>query len=565
MQSASCGRMKITHDAVWRDSVSLMNVVSLLGSLGLFLYGMRAMGDGLERAAGSKLRRVLELVTRNRVLGMLAGVLITAVIQSSSAATVMVVGFVNAQLLSLNQAVGVIMGANIGTTVTPLLLSVKLDFGAIFACIGFLMSGLPRRYRKIRRLGQIAMGLGILFVGMNGMANAVAPLRQWPAFREAMVSIDHPALGVLIGVAITAVLQSSSASVGILQALAGEGLIPLRFAMFILFGQNIGTCVTSLIACAGTSAAAKRAAVVHLLFNVAGAALFFTLALVLPLADWIETLSPGNLRLQIATVHILFNAGTTALLLPTSALLERTACLVVRDGEGSGEAMRLKYFDERLFATPAVACAQLFRETRRMGDIARSNLSASVAVFFHWDEERAEEIEHNESVLNFLSGRITAGLAGVNGLDLNDADKRLIGSLFHVVVDLERVGDLSVNIAEAGKARAEQAIRFSAKADAELDELSSLVAAQLDEVLLFFGRQSDDAARLHALRKKEKSIDLLVKTLREHHVERLKNRKCTAENGILYHDMLTNLERVADHAENVAESVDHATPVGLWN
>ncbi len=532
--------------------MTITHVLSLLGGLGLFLFGMKVMGEGLERAAGNRLKRLLELVTHNRVLAMLSGVLITALIQSSSATTVMVVGFVNARLLSLTQAVGVIMGANIGTTVTSLLLSVKLDFGAIFACVGLVLSHLPRRLRRARQLGSIAMGLGVLFVGMNAMSAAVAPMREGQLFRQAMTAMDHPLLGMLIGALITAVLQSSSASVGILQALVGEGLIPLHLAVFILFGQNIGTCVTSLIACTGASAAAKRAAVVHLLFNVIGAAVFFVIALVLPFASWVEAMAPGNLRLQIALVHILFNVGTTALLLPISQLLEKAACLMVREGGEEGEGMRLKYFDQRLLTTPPIACAQLFRETQRMGDIARSNLAASMACFTQWNQERAEEIRQREEVLNFLNREITAALVEVNGLDLNDRDTHLIGSLFHVVSDLERVGDLSMNIMEAAKARVEESVKFSEKASGEVETLSTLVAAQLDEALSLFRTQSKAPAPLQALQAKEQAIDQMVMALRHRHTDRLKARKCSAQNGMLYLDLLTNLERIADHAENIA-------------
>ncbi len=544
--------------------MSVMNVLSLLGGLGLFLFGMKIMGEGLERAAGSRLKRLLELVTHNRVLAMLAGVLITALIQSSSATTVMVVGFVNASLLSLTQAVGVIMGANIGTTVTSLLLSVKLDFGSIFACVGLLLSCLPSRFRTAKQFGQVTMGLGILFVGMNTMSSAMAPLRDWPVFRDAMTSISNPLLGVFIGALITAILQSSSASVGILQALAGEGLIPLEFAMFILFGQNIGTCVTSLIACAGTSANAKRAAVVHLLFNVIGTVLFVMLALVLPLAEWVQGLSAGNLRLQIALIHILFNVVTTAVLLPASALLERAARLLVKDAPETGESMRLKYFDERLLKTPPIACGQLFREVQRMGDIARGNLSGAMACFTSWDEMREQEIEHNEAVLDFLNREITSALVEVNGLELNDHDTRLIGSLFHVVNDLERVGDLSINILDAARQKVQEEIRFSGKAVSEVEELSQLVIGQLDNALEMFRAQSDDGERIDAIEMTEQNIDDTVEALRGHHLERLKNRKCSAKNGMLYMDLLTNLERIADHAENVATSVDHETPVGMW-
>lgn len=538
--------------------MSVTNVISLIGGLGLFLFGMKIMGDGLEKAAGNRLKKLLEVVTHNRFLAMLAGIVITAVIQSSSATTVMVVGFVNASLLSLTQAVGVIMGANIGTTVTSLLLSVKIDFAAIFACLGLVLTSLPKKHETANQFGFVTMGLGILFVGMNTMSSAMAPLRDWPVFREMMVSVTNPIVGVLVGAAITAVLQSSSASVGILQALAGEGLIPLKGSMFILFGQNIGTCITALMACSGTNATAKRAAVVHLLFNVIGAVLFTVLACVLPLDQWIESLAPSNLRLQIAFIHIIFNIATTSLLLPAATLLEKMACLLVpadKTAEAVGEQMKLTFFDQRMLATPPLAVAQLFNEVQRMGDIAIANYNGALACFHEWSEERAAEINHNEDVLDYLNKEITAQLVEVKGLDLNESDTHLVGSLFHVVNDFERVGDHSTNLLEAAQLRMQDDVKFSAKAMSELENLSGMVAEQLKTGMMMFRAQSNDPETILGVEDIEETIDNLTEALRQHHVDRLKNKKCSAKNGMIYLDMLTNLERIGDHAENIATSV----------
>ena len=537
--------------------VSVMNVLSLLGGLGLFLFGMRIMGEGLEKAAGNRLKRILEIVTHNRLLAALAGVAITAVIQSSSATTVMVVGFVNANLLTLTQAVGVIMGANIGTTVTSLMLSIKIDFAAVFAFLGLILMAVNgRKHPAASQFGQVAMGLGILFVGMNTMSSAMKPLQDWQLFKDAMVSISNPVLGVLVGMVITAILQSSSASVGILQALAGEGLIPLQTSIFILFGQNIGTCVTALIACAGTSSTAKRAAVVHLLFNVIGTVLFVLIAVLFPFAELIEAMAPGNFRLQIALTHVIFNVASTAIMLPAAKWLEKIACLIIRDDGVVYEAMKLKYFDERLLNTPAIATQQLFKEVQRMGDIAMNNYAGAVALFHDWDPERAEEIRRNEEVLDFLNHEITSCLVEVKGLDLNDEDTRLIGSLFHVVNDIERVGDHSMNMMEAAETKFNEEVRFSGKAFAELEDLAERVSRQLQAGMDLFSRQSNDPAALQVVEDAEEEIDNLTEALREHHVDRLKNRKCSAKNGMLYLDLLTNLERIGDHAENIATSVD---------
>ncbi len=543
--------------------MSVMNVLSLLGGLGMFLFGMKIMGDGLEKAAGNRLKKLLGIVTHNRVLAMLAGLVITAVIQSSSATTVMVVGFVNAALINLTQAVGVIMGANIGTTVTSLLLSVKIDFAAVFACIGLILTMLPKKLNTARQFGDICLGLGILFVGMNTMSTAMKPLQDWDVFTNAITGVTNPVVGVLVGALITAVLQSSSASVGILQALAGEGLIPLKGSMFILFGQNIGTCITALIACSGTNTNAKRAAVVHLLFNVIGAVLFTVLTVLLPLDRWIISLAPDNLRLQIAFIHIIFNVTTTALMLPMAKLLEKIACLVVREKNpgAMAEPMRLKYFDERLLNTPPIAAAQLFREVQRMGEIALNNFTGAMSCFESWDEERVEEINRNEEVLDYLNKEITSCLVEVRGLDLNEKDAHMVGSLFHVVNDWERVGDHAINVLDAARSRQEQEIKFSAKAVAELENLSAMVMDQLTTATELFNAQSDDAETIQAVEAKEQEIDDLTEALRIHHVERVKNKKCSAKNGMLYLDILTNLERIGDHAENIATSTESLTSI----
>lgn len=543
--------------------MSVMNLVSLAGGLGLFLFGMNIMGDGLERTAGSRLRKLLQAVTHNRVLALLVGVVITILVQSSSATTVMVVGFVNAQLITLTQAIGVIMGANIGTTATSLMLSFDMNFGHLFAAIGLLMSVLPKRMEGLRKFAPIVTGVGILFIGMNIMSEAMKPLREWQGFLDAITAIStsplSPVLGVLIGAGLTAILQSSAASIGILQALAATGAIDLRLSMFILFGQNIGTCITALIACAGTNKTAKRAAVVHLLFNVIGAVLFTVLTVLLPLDRWIIALAGSNLKLQISMVHIVFNIVTTLLLLPTASLLEKVAWLVVPGVEARQENLRLKYFDDRLLNTPPIAVAQLFNEVQRMGDIALQNFDDAMLCFSDWDEAKAKSVEENEEVLDFLNREITAAMVEVKGLSLNEEDMRLLGSLFHVVNDLERVGDHSMNILESAEYKMKEGVKVSNKAYNELMDLAQQVESQLKTAMDLFRRQSDDAAAIARLEEREQDIDDLTDALRIHHMDRLKNKKCTAKNGMLYLDTLTNLERIGDHAENVGTSVSKAS------
>lgn len=545
--------------------MEVMTVFSLLGGLGLFLFGIKTMGDGLEQAAGSKMKRLLEALTRNKFTAVLVGLLVTAVIQSSSATTVMVVGFVNAGLLSLSKAIGVIMGANIGTTVTSLMLSVKLNFGVLFTAVGAICQ-LAGNRSSFKLLGQIMMGLGILFVGMDAMTAAMEPLRDWQGFRDMMELAKNPLVGVLVGAGVTALLQSSSASVGILQALAATGAISLQASLFILFGQNIGTCVTALLASVGANRTAKRAAVVHLLFNVIGAALFIVLALVLPLASWIETLAGANLRLQIAFAHIIFNVVTTLLLLPMSGLLERLAYLVVRGEDKQQEPMRLEYFDARLFSTPPVAVQQLFREVQRMADIVAVNYRFAMQYYFAPKDLAVDEFDNREQVIDYLNAEITQNLIELKGLNLRADDIRLVGSLFHVVNDLERIGDHSMNIVEIGSARKKEKLRFSGKAEREIEELSGIVTSMLDKSIHIVKRQITDVEIIGEVIELESQVDKLCESLADHHVDRVKNKKCTPRNGMLYLDMLNNLERIADHADNLASSVesDHRENRLLW-
>lgn len=545
--------------------MEVTTVFSLLGGLGLFLFGIKTMGDGLEQAAGSKMKRLLEALTRNKFTAVLVGLLVTAVIQSSSATTVMVVGFVNAGLLSLSKAIGVIMGANIGTTVTSLMLSVKLNFGALFTAVGAICQ-LAGNRSSFKLLGQIMMGLGILFVGMDAMTAAMEPLRDWQGFRDMMELAKNPLVGVLVGAGVTALLQSSSASVGILQALAATGAISLQASLFILFGQNIGTCVTALLASVGANRTAKRAAVVHLLFNVIGAALFIVLALVLPLASWIETLAGANLRLQIAFAHIIFNVVTTLLLLPISGLLEKLAYLVVRGEDKQQEPMRLEYFDARLFSTPPVAVQQLFREVQRMADIVAVNYRFAMQYYFAPKDLAVDEFDNREQVIDYLNAEITQNLIELKGLNLRADDIRLVGSLFHVVNDLERIGDHSMNIVEIGSARKKEKLRFSGKAEREIEELSGIVTSMLDKSIHIVKRQITDVEIIGEVIELESQVDKLCEALADHHVDRVKNKKCTPRNGMLYLDMLNNLERIADHADNLASSVesDHRDSRLLW-
>ena len=536
----------------------ILMLVYLLGGLGLFMFGMKVLGEGLEKTAGNRLKGLLQAMTRNRALSILCGVLITILLQSSTATTVMVVGFVNADMLSLAQAIGVIMGANIGTTVTPLLLSLEgIEFGMIFTFIGLILSWLPAkpRLRTAREFSPIVMGIGLLFIGMKSMSSAMEPLREWDGFSIAIQNISNPLVGVLIGAVMCVLLNSSAACVGLLQVLAGEGLIPLSTAMFVLFGTNIGTCLTSLIAGSGTSTAARRTSIVHLLFNSIGTVLFVAFASVFPFARWIEQLGPGNLKLQIALIHIIFNLATTLVLFPGAKLIEKLACLLIREKSTENVEMRLRFFDPRLLKTPPIAVAQLKRETERMGEMAMNNYSAAFSCFENWDAEAADRINATEDVLDFLNREIAAQLTEVNGLDLSEEDAHLVGKLFHIINDLERVGDHAENILDNARLKQEEGVKFTPKVLSELQEMYGKVYSQMEKALNLFHTRKADPDALADIETVEAEIDNLTEALRNHHVDRLKNRKCSPRNGMIYLDMLTNLERIGDHAENIATAV----------
>ena len=537
-------------------------ILGLLAGLGLFLYGMETMSEGLERVAGKQLKGLLGAVTKNRLTQVILGFIITVLMQSSSATTVMLVGFVNAGIMHLSQAVGIIMGANIGTTVTVLMLSVKLPFDTIFCFIGcivlFLMMFAPKKFKGLGGFVPVIFGVGALFLGMGLMSGAMEPLREWQGFKDALAAVNNPIVAVLIGAGITALIQSSAASIAILMPLATMGIIPFEMCMFILFGQNIGTCVTAVLACIGTSSTSKRVACVHLLFNVIGTLIFIVLALILPLADWIQALVPNNINMQISVTHIIFNTVTTIMLLPFCNVLEQLACILIHDDGTTGEAMKLAHFDKRMLNAPAVAAEQLFNEAKRMGNIAKSNFTRAIECFDQWDDNKAEEIARNEEVLDFLNHEITTYLVEVKGLDLNEQDTLLVGALFHVINDMERVGDHSQNILEAAELRHNEEIKFSEKAVKELDDLSALITLQLDRAMELFSHQDDRPVALKQVEDTEQEIDDTTEALRQHHVERLKQHKCSAKNGMIYLDILTNLERIGDHAENIATSVQKA-------
>lgn len=534
--------------------MTIESFMMLLCGLGLFLYGMKLMGDGLELAAGSKLKTMIERLTTNKYMGALIGLAVTAVIQSSSATTVMVVGFVNAGLMNLAQAVGVIMGANIGTTVTGFLIAIKLNSLAPIAIfLGVVMMMFCKK-NSHKHVGQIVCGFGILFYGMTVMSTAMEPLSQSAFFRNLFIQMQNPLLGLLVGMIFTALIQSSSASVGVLQALAASGAISLHSAVYVIYGQNIGTCITAVMACVGANKTAKRTATVHLLFNVIGATLFTLLTMMTPFTSIVQRISPDNVLMQISIVHIVFNIVTTALLLPLSNYLVKLACKVIPGEDRQREALRLKYLDQRILNTPPIAVAQVLKEVERMAKLARLNFLNSMEALFHKDQNKLVEVAENETVLNFLNQKITEYLVQINGLELQDPDRELVGALFHVVSDFERIGDHSTNIGEMAQIVIDNKADLSGTAVNELKHMQGLVTSIIDDSLRLFEDGGRNKILADQVDRIEETIDDETERLKENHIQRLTNGTCTPQSGAIYNDMLMNLERIADHATNIAFS-----------
>ena len=533
--------------------MSIGIVISLLGGLAFFLFGMRTMGEGLERAAGPKLKHFLSLMTRNRFIAMLTGLLVTALIQSSGATTVMVIGFVNAQLLTLSQAVGVIIGANIGTTVTSLLLSVKFDPGPFFAFVGFVMIAFVGKKETVKQAGFVFMGLGILFLGMDLMSKSMEPLRTWPVFLNLMQGVQNPLLGVLVGIAVTALLQSSSVSVGIVQMLAASGLVSIQGALFLVLGAKIGACTPSLLAMPNSSVSAKRTAMIHLLFNTIGVTLILILSIFLPLADWAQALVPDNPKLCISAMHIGISIFCAAALLPAGDLLVKLATLIIPGEDAQeGTALKLQYYDERLLKTPALAAEQLYREVCRMGRETHDHIVLAADALKNMDLSREAEITAHEDLADFLEVSITEGLVAVMALELSEHESKRVAELFHVVTDIERISDHAMNLLGLAKERVERGAKFSDKATEELGELFDQTMKVLDSALMGLEEWSIPDSIMALLEDAEQKVDDMTEALRSKHIERLKERKCTPKSGVIFLESINNLERVADHAVNIA-------------
>lgn len=535
--------------------MSVANILSMAGGLGLFLFGIRTMGDGLENAAGAKLKRMLEVLTGNRFLAVLVGFVVTAIIQSSTATTVMVVGFVNAGMMSLAQAVGVIMGANIGTTVTSLLIALNFSSVAAAAVLVGVILMLASKKTVVKNLGAIFTGFGLLFLGIDMMSDSMAPLRESAGFMNFIVTVSEsplrPLFGIILGIVMTAVLQSSSASVGVLQTLAMQGLVPLKFSVFVLFGQNIGTCLTALFSTVGAKKNSKRAAVIHLLFNVIGTGIFILIALLTPYVEWIEKLSPDPMA-QIAISHIVFNIVSTVIMFPFAKVLVKLSCLLVPGKDDSESEMHCKFIDDRLLNTPPFAVMQVSKEVARMAKLARDNFETSAHALINRSDKDLDKVMENEEVINYLNHHITSYLVKLNALDITDSDSDYIARVFHAINDIERVGDHAINLAEAAQHNIGEGLKFSDPARKELNQLCGSVVTLLERSMAAFDNQSLSDNEAKKLSDLEEHIDDLTLECQDSHIFRLNRKECNTEAGMLYLNTITDFERVGDHAINIA-------------
>lgn len=529
-------------------------VVAMAGGLGLFLYGMKLMSDGLESVAGKRLRGLLEALTRTRLLGVIVGALFTMVIQSSSATTVMVVSFVNAGLMNLIQATGVIMGANFGTSITAQIAAFDLSVAAPLLLFAGVVMIMFIKVPIVQRLGIVVAGFGMLFVGMDMMSDAMKPLRTDAGFVNLMHTLaSNPISALLVGIVITSILQSSSASIVLVQLLASEGLVTLDMALYICLGCAIGTCITAMLASLGTSRTARRAAVIHLLYNVFGSTLMVILLQFVPLADFLRNTSGDNVMRQIANGMMIMKITEIIIFFPLAKQLVALSMKLVPGEDEEPEKLSALYLDDLLLATPPIAVAQVTKEVERMGEIAAANLNRALHAFIEKDKSAVQKVMQEEKLIDFLNEAITTYLIKLGQGDLSLADSTLVGSLYHVINDLERVGDHAVNIAEYAMTRIEEDQPFSEQALSELRDMQALVSELLEQSMEIF--HSRERSRLNHILEMEEHIDDEEQRLQQTHVDRLSSGTCMPQAGMIFSDLLNNMERVADHATNIAFSI----------
>ena len=532
--------------------MSFTNIISLLGGLGAFLFGMKYMGDGLEMAAGSKMKDLLEKLTRNRFLGFLLGVFVTVVIQSSSATTVMVMGFINAGIMDLAQATGVIFGANIGTTITSILIALDVSGIAPF-CIfvgAFLM--LYSKKKQTKHIGQVILGFGLLFQGLHTMSGAMKPLKDVIWFQEFIMNAKSPLLGLLVGAALCAVIQSSSAAVGILQALAMQGLMPLYFASFLVCGINIGSAMPTILASMNARNNAKRASMIYLINNLVGAVIMTVVTLALPYTQFIEGLIPDPM-FQVSLVHIIFKVVSAAVLLPlTNQVVKLTYLLVPK--QKHEDACRLEFIDVNLVGSPSVTLLQIRNEVERMAGLVRTNLQLSMQALLSGKVADAKQIEDNEAVIDYLTDAISDFLVKLNVREMSDRDAQYVNRVFQTLSDLERIGDYAEQLLHLTERQEEKQVSYSAAAMQELTVINDNAIQLFDKAVAAFYRQNISLDELKRMAKTQRNIRKLTSQSQLNHMERLRSGECGVEAGILFGEILNSLSRVGGHAINIAEA-----------
>lgn len=542
--------------------MEITNIFSLLGGLALFLYGMQMMSNGLEAAAGNKMKKILEKLTSNRFLGVLVGAGITAAIQSSSATTVMVVGFVNSGMMTLRQAVWIIMGANIGTTITGQLIA--LDIGVLAPLIAFVGVACTVfvKKEKVQYYGMIVAGLGILFIGMDMMSAAMMPLRESPAFIKMISSFSNPVLGILAGAIFTAIIQSSSASVGILQALAMGGILNLGQAVYVLFGQNIGTCITAVIASIGTSRNAKRATIIHLSFNVIGTIIFLVVCMFTPLTDFVASWTPTNVSAQIANMHTLFNVVTTVLLLPFGFKLVKLAQRILPEHKEDFKYIQHLEFihkenlgkdnQNRQIGASAIILNDIRSELGRMMEMVQQNIREGFDCVLTGNTSELAEVVSREEYIDYLNTEISKYISKVMVRERNAQDAETMSILFKVCGNLERIGDHAMNIGEYTNRIQENDIHFSSQ---ELGEIAGMQKVCLEGMVSLSQVEENLQNKVEMVQHYEQKIDDMRKEYRNNQLQRMKDGKCSDEASIIYSEMLTDFERIGDHMLNIAQEM----------
>ncbi len=534
-------------------------VTVLLGGLALFLFGMKMMSDGLEQAAGDKMKKILEKLTANRFLGVAVGAGITAVIQSSSATTVMVVGFVNSGIMTLRQAIWVIMGANVGTTITGQLIA--LDIGVIaplFAITGVVFIVFLKS-KKLHHWGYIIGGLGVLFIGMTMMSDSMSGLRDSKVFVDAVTNLSNPLLGILAGALFTAIIQSSSASVGILQALAMSGTISLSSAVFVLFGQNIGTCITAVLASIGTSRNARRSTIIHLMFNIIGTSVFTLICVLTPFTSFMESLTPNNTAAQIANVHTTFNIVTTLLMLPFGTVLEKIAKIILPEHENeNADEMVLKFISpasviNHKIGSVSVAVSQIRNEICHMIELSLSNVKLSFENILSWSSDKTEQVEKYEEYVDFLNAEISKYISSLMSCEMTEKDAQTISSFFKIIGNIERISDHAMNISEYAVLLNKKGHTVTDEAFAEIEEMKQAALSSIE--LLDFSKPSISHMTFVSISMAEKRIDSLSEAYRENQIDRLRENKCSGDISVIYSEMITDFERIGDHVLNIAELI----------